>query len=115
MALPTDRPVYQAEIEAEIIRLLGEIENEVLPQLAQISEEASIAEVKYKVEHAKAYLKAQGPTATRNAHAVVESGDQLLDRVITDRGVTTVREKLHAYEASIDALRTLLVGTRNQT
>lgn len=115
MPLPTDRPVYQGEIEAEIIRLLNEIESEVLPDLAQVSEDASYAEVDYKVAHAKAYLAAQGPTATRNAHATVDSGDKLLTRIVTDRRVTTAREKLHAYEASIDALRTLLVGTRNQT
>lgn len=115
MALPTDRPIYQAEIEAEIIRLLREVEEDVLPNLAQVSEDASIAEVKYKVAHAKAYLKAQGPTATRNAQATVDSENELLERLITDRVVTTTREKLHAYEASIDALRTLLVGTRNQT
>lgn len=114
MPLPTDRPVYQAELESEIIRLTGAIQDELLVELAQVSEAAAQAEVSYKVGNAKAFLSATGSVQARNAAAVVATENELFQRLVTERQVVTAREKLRAYEASLDSLRTLLVGLRDQ-
>lgn len=113
--MPTNAVYTQAQVESEILRLVDALQNECLDELRQVSEEAARAEVTYKVANAKAYLAAVGTAATRTATATVQTERELFDRTVQDRRVTVAREKLHAYQASLDSLRTILVGIRNQT
>lgn len=114
--MPTTSSVLtQHDIESEIYRILTALEDELIPELAGVSTAAAKAEAAYKVHYAQEYLKAGGPTATRNAQATVHTSSELFQRLASDRAVTTAREKLRAYETSLDSLRTLLVGVRNQT
>lgn len=95
--------------------MVDELLGEALDVLNSHSEEASRAEVRYKVDHAKAYLAASGTVETRKALATVSTEEQLFARLVEDRAVTTSRERLAALRTSIDALRTMLVGLRNMT
>lgn len=105
----------QVEIEREIVRLINALQGECLEELRQASIDASTAEVRFKVTNAKAYLSATGPIATRQAMATVATAQELQDRLVQDKMVVLAREKLAAYRASLDSLRTLLVGVREQT
>ena len=103
----------QVQIEEELIRLKEEMLGECLEALRQYSMDAAHAEVAYKVQFAKALLSSKYKTVgDRNADATIQTEKTLFDRLVADRAVTTAREKLSAYRASIDALRTLMVGLR---
>lgn len=108
----TDSPLTQFEVESEIVRLTNEITENLLDELAQVSEAAAKAEALYKVNHAKAFLSAEGPVQVRTAKATVETKSELFQRLASDRRVVLAREKLRAYESSLDSLRTILVGLR---
>lgn len=89
--------------------LLGEC----LDQMAEHSEAASRAEATYKVKHAKALLASKYKTvADRESDALIQCEQELLAKLVEDRAVTVAREKLAAYRASIDGIRTLMVGLR---
>jgi len=106
--------VSQADLENELMRLKDEMLSSVLDELTTHSQQASEAEVKYKVQYAKALLSSQMKTVRdREADATVKTEQALFDRLVTERAVVTAREKLRAYQTSIDGVRTLLVGLRD--
>lgn len=92
---------------------MDELLGNCLDEMADHSEAAAKSEVAYKVKHAKALLASTYKTvADREADAIVKCADEMLERAIHDRAVTSAREKLAAYRTSIDGVRTLMVGLR---
>lgn len=107
--------ITQVAVEREMGRLIRALEHDCLDELEQAGLDASKAEVHYKVSYAKAYLAATGTGPIRGSLATVETEEALFQRLVTDRRVVLAREKIGAYKASLDSLRTLLVGVREQT
>lgn len=105
----------QVDIEREMVRLIEALQGECLEELRVNGVEASQAEVDYKVANAKAFLAATGTGPSRTAQATVATERELFRRLASDRRVVLAREKIGAYKASLDSLRTLLVGVREQT
>lgn len=103
----------QINLEEELRRLMNELLENCLDELADHSTKAAQAEVAYKVKHAKATLSSTYKTAAdRAADATIACEQELFARLVEDRAVTTAREKLSAYRTSIDGIRTLMVGMR---
>lgn len=107
--------ITQVSVEREMGRLIRALEHTCLDELEAAGEAAAEAEVTYKVKHAKAFLAAPGTGPARTATATIETEKELFQRLVTERRVVLAREKIGAYKASLDSLRTLLVGVREQT
>jgi hypothetical protein len=100
-------------LEDELRRLMDDLLGDCLDQMETHSVAAAKAEAAYKVKHAKALLASTFKTvADREADAIVKCEAELFARLVEDRAVTTQREKLSAYRTSIDGIRTLMVGLR---
>lgn len=107
--------ITQVSVEREMGRLILALEHECLDELEAAGEAAAKAEVTFKVKYAQAYLKAAGTGPVRQSIATIETEQELFQRLVTERRVVLAREKIGAYKASLDSLRTLLVGVREQT
>lgn len=111
--MPSSDFVTQYDLEKELRRLMDDLLGQCLDEMTEHSQAAAHAEVAYKVGHAKALLASTYKTvADREADAIIKCEDSMLARAIQDRAVTTAREKLGAYRTSIDGVRTLMVGLR---
>jgi acyl-homoserine lactone acylase PvdQ len=96
-----------SELERLMDLLWGETE-----QLAALAERAASAEVDYRACKAKAYLAAQGTVPEREAHATLESQDELLAHRLAEGLYHAQREKVASIRAQIEALRTLNANMR---
>src|SRR5688572_21045503 len=108
------QPITQVEVEAEIHRLVVDLEAET-ERLLSLGREASQAEVNYKREHAKAFLSADGPVNKREAEADVATSELLLARRISDVTYEACREKCRMIRTALDAYRSINANVRSQT
>lgn len=106
-------PISQVDIEEEIIRLLGLLEDET-EAFERLAEDAAKKEASYKAEWAKAYLSAQGSIKERESWADYQLADHAMQYKIAESLVKAKREKLGALRTSLDALRTLAANIRVQ-
>lgn len=104
-------PIPQVHIESEIIRLSRAAEG-ATQQLAQRAQAAAEADVAYKVAHAKALLRAEGPQYVRDAEATVETADEYQARKIAEAKLLAAQEAGRNYRAQLDALRSINANHR---
>lgn len=106
-------PISQVELEDEIQRLLGILEDET-EAFERLCEDAAKKEAIYKAEAAKAYLSAEGSIKQREAWADYQTASIHMDWKIADGLMRAKREKLTSIRTSVDALRTLSANVRAQ-
>lgn len=93
-----------------------ELQADVVEAITAAAEEEATAEVAYKVGYSQALLaSSQGTVKEREADALLTCKDLLFDYRKAENMNRAMREKLKAYVASIDGLRTILVGFRENT
>lgn len=104
--------ITPAEVEAELQRLMERLE-EATVQMAAFGQEAGEAEVAHKVAFAQAFLRSDGPVATREQLAVVATAEPMLRRRIADAKLQAQRELLNTIRTQIDAVRTIAANIRS--
>lgn len=107
------QPISQVEIEAEILRLLGLLEDET-EGFETLALDASKKEAAYKTSWAKEYLSAKGSIKEREAWADYKMADDSLTWKIAEALLKAKREKLVSVRNALDALRTLAANVRHQ-
>jgi hypothetical protein len=107
------QPISQIDIENEIMRCLGMLEEET-EAFESLAESAAKKEALYKANWAKQYLAAQGSIKEREAWSDYHLADESYDYKIAEALVKAKREKLLSLRTSIDALRTLNANVRVQ-
>ena len=101
------------DLEDELERLLDGM-TAALAELERHSESSAQAEVTFKVKYAQCVLASERKTVTEREHeATVLCERELFQRAVADRLEKVAREKLVAYRASMDAVRTLMVNSRS--
>lgn len=104
-------PIPQVQIESEIMRLSG-LAEEVTHKLAERAREAAAADVAYKVAHAQALLRADGPQYVRDAQATVDTADQYQARRVAEARLLAAQEAGRNYRAQLDSLRSINANHR---
>jgi hypothetical protein len=99
-------PVTQVHIESEILRLCRRAE-QVTHDLADRARDAAEADVAYKVAHARALLRAQGPQYVRDATAVAECEELYDHRRTTEALLLAAQEAGRNVRAQLDSLRSV--------
>lgn len=107
-------PISQVEIEQEIIRLTGMLEDET-ENFEVLAQDAAEKEAKYKSQWAREYLSAKGSIREREAWADYRLENEIHQAKISEALVKAKRERLSSLRTSIDALRTLAANVRAQT
>jgi len=106
-------PISQVEVEEELMRLMGMLEEET-EAFETLSIDAAKKEALYKSNWAKSYLSAKGSIKEREAWADYQMNDENYDYKISEGLVKAKRERLLSLRTSIDALRTLNANVRAQ-
>lgn len=106
-------PISQVEVESEIMRLMGMLEEET-EAFETLATEAAKKEALMKSNWAKEYLSAKGSVKEREAWADYKLSEEVYSYKIAEALVKAKREKLLSLRASIDALRTLNANVRAQ-
>jgi hypothetical protein len=106
-------PISQIEVEQEILRLVGMLEDHT-ETFEMLATDAANKEAVYKSSWAKEYLSAKGSIKEREAWSDYKLEQQIFDYKISEALVKAKREKLHSLRTSIDALRTLAANVRAQ-
>lgn len=106
-------PISQIEVEQEILRLVGLLEDNT-ENFETLAVDAANKEAFYKSSWAKEYLSAKGSIKEREAWADYKLEQQIFDYKISEALVKSKREKLHSLRTSVDALRTLAANVRAQ-
>src|SRR5262245_39253084 len=112
-----DRSWSQLDIENEIIRLEGILE-EKTDEFAEVVVKAARAEATYRVEYAKAFARyrmAGDSEKTSEAKATIEAGELLMERRSKEAQQRGLEEKCRSLRSSLDAVRTLSANVRAQT
>ena len=114
-----ERMVHQSDIEAEILRLSGLLE-EATGELATASENAAHGEADYRVAYARAYLTHRPKydkltDKIREAEATVECEKELTTYKVAAARQLALQEKCRQLRAQLDAVRTLSANVRGQT
>jgi predicted nucleic acid-binding Zn-ribbon protein len=113
MAFDRTAPISQVEIEHELLRLLGILEQET-EAFEKIAEDHAKKDALHKANWAKEYLSAKGSIKEREAWADYKMADFDYDCKIAEGLLKSKREKLLSLRTSIDALRTLNANVRVQ-
>lgn len=109
-----NRPISQVEVEEEILRLTGLLEDET-ENFEVLAQDGAIKDATMKSSWAKEYLGAKGSIREREAWADYKLEDLIMQHKIAEALVKSKRERLHSLRTSIDALRTLAANVRAQT
>ena len=107
------QPISQVEIESEIMRLLGILEEET-EAFEVLAVDAAKKDALMKGNWAKEYLAAKGSIKEREAWADYKLADMDFDHKCAEALVRAKREKLLSIRTQIDALRTLNANVRVQ-
>jgi len=107
------QPISQVEVEEEILRLSGMLEEET-ESFEILAQDAAVKEAMYKSSWAKEYLAAKGSIKEREAWADYKLEQEIYNWKISEALVKAKREKLHSLRTSIDALRTIAANVRAQ-
>ena len=113
MVFERSSPISQVEIEQELLRLLGLLEQET-EAFEKIAEDNAKKDALLKANWAKEYLAAKGSIKEREAWADYKLADEHFDYKISEALVKSKREKLLSLRTSIDAMRTLNANVRAQ-
>jgi hypothetical protein len=106
------RPISQAEVEEDIIRLSALAER-VTHELRRRALDVAEAEALYRREYAQAYLAAQGKTVgDREARATLEVHEVYLDRKRKEAILDAAKEAGRNYRAQLEALRSVNANLR---
>ncbi len=108
------QPISQVEIESEIMRLLGMLEEET-EAFETLAVDAAKKDALMKGNWAKEYLASKGSIKEREAWADYKLSDEAYSYKISEALVKSKREKLLTVRTSLDALRTLNANVRIQT
>ena len=98
-------------VERELARLIAAAE-QLAHDVATTAETAARAEHAYKAGHAKAYLRADGPVAEREAKALLAVDELHLDYKIGQARLLAAQEAGRACRSSLDALRSVNATVR---
>lgn len=113
-----DRSWSQLDIENEIIRLEGILED-TTDEFAIVCIEASNAEATYRVAYAKAFVRHRiedkSSEKTAEAQSTVDCEDLLVARRGAEGQQRGLEEKCRSLRSSLDAVRTLSANVRAQT
>jgi hypothetical protein len=114
-----ERLLTQGEIEGEIMRLSGELED-ITYQYADLADLAATAEADYKLHSARTMilLANSGTKMTapeRQARVDADSDAQYRVWKINEARRQSAKEALLSLRARLDSLRTLSANIRNQT
>lgn len=112
-----DRSWSQIDIEGEIIRLVGILE-ETTDEFASVSVRAAKSEAEYRVRYAKSFARHRlggDSEKTAEANAVIECEHELLERRSLESQQRGLEEKCRSLRSSLDAVRTLSANVRAQT
>lgn len=105
-------PLSQAEVEAEIIRL-SDLCERATQEVRRRGEAAATARTNFKVEFAKARLKAKGATVSeREDEAVIYTEQLLREHDHTTALFESAKEAGRNYRAQLDALRSINANLR---
>lgn len=107
-------PLTLPEVEQEIHRLIGEMEDST-EKLYDLGEKMARTEANHKRERAKQYLSAEGPVHAREATADEETAEMLFERRVAEVRYESERERLRTIRAALDALRSINANARAQT
>ncbi|MBP6526135.1 MAG: hypothetical protein KA249_12080 [Dermatophilaceae bacterium] len=106
------RPLSADEISAEISRISQRLDFQV-GEIAQRARRAAVADVEYRLAHAKAALAVEGATVgEREARALLEVADEFAAHRHADAVLLAAQEAGRSLRAQIDALRTLSAAQR---
>lgn len=106
-------PISQIDIEHELIRLIGILEEET-ESFESLAGDLAKKEALYKSNWAKEYLSAKGSIKEREAWSDYTLADANFDFKIAEALLKSKREKLLSLRTSIDAMRTLNANVRVQ-
>lgn len=108
----TSAPLSDVEIAAEITRISQRLDHQVT-ELAKRSRAAAAAEVRYKLEYARAVLDVEAPTvAERDAMALLACEDAYAAHKGAQAVLLAAQEAGRSMRAQADMLRTLAAGQR---
>ena len=111
-AQPVRGTVTPVQAERELRRLARKLESRT-DDLAGLLREAAEAEVEYRVEHAKALLRAEGGTiAEREAVAMIAVERLLLDRKVKEAVADACRESVRSLRDQIRAVQSVNANVR---
>jgi len=113
MVFERSSPISQVEIEQELLRLLGLLEQET-EAFEKIAEDNAKKDALLKANWAKEYLSAKGSIKERESWADYKTSEIDYDAKIAEGLLRAKREKLSSLRTSIDALRTLNANVRVQ-
>lgn len=114
-----DGILSQGEVESAIVSAVEELEDAVA-DLAQLAQDAAIAESEFKRDWAKALITAtagdgKATEKTRVAIADAEASDQRLRWLLAQGLYESRKQSLQAIRAKLDALRTISANVRSLT
>jgi hypothetical protein len=104
----------QSSVETELRRLIDAAED-VAHDVGDRAEAAGRAEHAYKVGFARAYLRADGPVASREAQALLAVDELHLARKVAEARLLAAQETARTIRSNVDALRSLNVTVRHAT
>ena len=107
------QPLSQVEIESELMRLMGVMEEET-EAFETLAVDCAKKEALFKANWAKEYLSAKGSIKEREAWADYKLSDESYGYKIAEALVKAKREKLMSVRTSLDSLRTLNANVRTQ-
>jgi len=113
------RVLTQGEIEADIMRVADEIEEQT-HVYADVAHDAAVREADYKLRVARAIVslsasEARMTAAEKQARADVQAAEELREWKIADARLKATKESLLSLRARMDALRSLSANVRSQT
>jgi len=106
-------PITQLDVEAEIIRLSGSLEEET-EAFEALAKDSAKKEAAYKRAWYTEYLSAEGAQKLRESFAGYKNADLYLEAQVAEALMRAKREKLYSIRAQLDSLRTIAANVRVQ-
>jgi hypothetical protein len=109
----------QADIERAIMSVSEQMEQATF-NLAEIADDAAVAEADYKVAFARALWAKEAATeklnvGAKDAAATIETEHELRARIISAAKLSVAQESLRTMRSRMDALRTVAANLRSMT
>lgn len=104
-------PLAPATVEQNISELSTEL-SRVTAQLYKATRDAAQARHDHRVARARAYLASEGTVAEREAHADVDTADQMLARELADAVERSLIENGRNVRAQLEGMRSLNTNMR---
>jgi hypothetical protein len=108
-----NKPLTPVEVECELIRLTGAMEEET-EAFEVLAKDHAQKDAAYKKEWFKEYLAAEGAVKQKESWAGYKTSELYYDAVVAEALVKAKREKLHSLRTACDSLRTIAANVRAQ-